>query len=337
MGYEPWHVEPVGARQMRAGGAPATGGILDQITANERRAAIAEAQGGPLHDANVQLDAQIAMQQRLAAAFGKSTQEIVKQSEQQRLLNQYAADNVEMTPKLAAGIEAYADRYAKASEELRKLNEKQQQLADWANFERETFSGFFSDFGQQIRQGASAFDALKTAGINALGRIADKLMDMATRSLWNKAFEGQSGGLFGMLLGGLTGSNSSKDFSPAGFANGGIMTAYGPMPLNYYAGGGVANSPQVAIFGEGRTPEAYVPLPDGRSIPVSMRTSPAAARPVSFNEAPVSITITGDANNETIAQIRTELEEHRRATRAGFRQVVAGESDRAQNREARAA
>ncbi len=56
-----------------------------------------------------------------------------------------------------------------------------------------------------------------------------------------------------------------------GFANGGIMTPMGPLPLNAYAGGGVASSPQVALFGEGRMPEAYVPLPDGRSIPVQMR------------------------------------------------------------------
>lgn len=55
------------------------------------------------------------------------------------------------------------------------------------------------------------------------------------------------------------------------FATGGIMTAMGPMPLKRYAGGGIANSPQLAMFGEGRQPEAYVPLPDGRSIPVTMQ------------------------------------------------------------------
>lgn len=42
------------------------------------------------------------------------------------------------------------------------------------------------------------------------------------------------------------------------------------MPLQMYANGGVATSPQVAIFGEGTTPEAFVPLPDGRSIPVTV-------------------------------------------------------------------
>lgn len=56
-----------------------------------------------------------------------------------------------------------------------------------------------------------------------------------------------------------------------GFASGGIMTNTGPLPLKTYASGGIANSPQVAVFGEGKLPEAYVPLPDGRTIPVTMK------------------------------------------------------------------
>jgi lambda family phage tail tape measure protein len=55
------------------------------------------------------------------------------------------------------------------------------------------------------------------------------------------------------------------------FANGGIMTSNGSMPLRRYANGGIATSPQIAMFGEGSRPEAYVPLPDGRSIPVTMK------------------------------------------------------------------
>jgi murein DD-endopeptidase MepM/ murein hydrolase activator NlpD len=59
--------------------------------------------------------------------------------------------------------------------------------------------------------------------------------------------------------------------SAFGFANGGIMTGDGPMPLRKYAAGGIASSPQLAMFGEGSMPEAYVPLPDGRRIPVAMK------------------------------------------------------------------
>jgi hypothetical protein len=60
---------------------------------------------------------------------------------------------------------------------------------------------------------------------------------------------------------------------PAGmaFAKGGIMSSSGPVPLKKYARGGIANSPQMAVFGEGSQPEAYVPLPDGRRIPVAMQ------------------------------------------------------------------
>jgi hypothetical protein len=55
------------------------------------------------------------------------------------------------------------------------------------------------------------------------------------------------------------------------FANGGIMTGDGPVPLKKYANGGIATSPQLALYGEGSKPEAYVPLPDGRRIPVAMQ------------------------------------------------------------------
>jgi hypothetical protein len=55
------------------------------------------------------------------------------------------------------------------------------------------------------------------------------------------------------------------------FATGGIMTSDGTMPLQRYARGGIARSPQLAMFGEGSMPEAYVPLPDGRTIPVTIR------------------------------------------------------------------
>jgi hypothetical protein len=61
---------------------------------------------------------------------------------------------------------------------------------------------------------------------------------------------------------------SISAFSTA-FADGGIMTSRGRLPLRTYSGGGIANSPQAAIFGEGRTPEAYVPVPSGK-IPVQL-------------------------------------------------------------------
>lgn len=54
------------------------------------------------------------------------------------------------------------------------------------------------------------------------------------------------------------------------FADGGIMTGGGPLALKTHEQGGVAYGPQLTLFGEGRTAEAFVPLPDGRTIPVTM-------------------------------------------------------------------
>ena len=88
------------------------------------------------------------------------------------------------------------------------------------------------------------------------------------------------GNLFGNWFNSSAASNltafSSMDFGSinafsTAFARGGIMTDRGPLPLHTYASGGIADRPQLAVFGEGRRPEAYVPLPDGRSIPVTMQ------------------------------------------------------------------
>lgn len=56
------------------------------------------------------------------------------------------------------------------------------------------------------------------------------------------------------------------------FANGGIFGKDDVIPLRAYQKGGIANSPQLALFGEGDMNEAYVPLPDGRTIPVTLST-----------------------------------------------------------------
>lgn len=75
------------------------------------------------------------------------------------------------------------------------------------------------------------------------------------------------------------------------FANGGIMTGAGEVPLRKYAAGGIANSPQLAMFGEGSQPEAYVPLPDGRTIPVTMSGGG------STNNVTVNVSVDGSSSN----------------------------------------
>jgi len=116
-------------------------------------------------------------------------------------------------------------------------------------------------------------------------------------------FGGGGGG--GFLAGGGAGftqfNASSVGFNPLAFsgtsffANGGIMTGDGPLPLNKYASGGIANSPQLAMFGEGRKPEAFVPLPDGRRIPVAMQGGSGGSTNVTVNvDASGNASVQGD-------------------------------------------
>ncbi|MBK7424504.1 MAG: hypothetical protein IPJ48_16285, partial [Propionivibrio sp.] len=114
------------------------------------------------------------------------------------------------------------------------------------------------------------------------GKAVQKMIAQAAAAhLGNLLFgdldkSGKMGGWIGKLFGAFGSSGSSYDYGAfdeliSGFANGGIMTSAGPLPLKSYAGGGIANTPQLSLFGEGRTPEAYVPLPDGKRIPVHMQ------------------------------------------------------------------
>ena len=77
--------------------------------------------------------------------------------------------------------------------------------------------------------------------------------------------------------GAAAGAADAAPFMAAFAANGGIMTSRGMLPLKAYSSGGIARGPQLAVFGEGRMPEAYVPLPDGKRIPVALQGGGAAS------------------------------------------------------------
>lgn len=101
-----------------------------------------------------------------------------------------------------------------------------------------------------------------------------------------------------------------------GFAKGGIMTDDGPLPLRAYSRGGIANSPQLALFGEGRLPEAYVPLPDGRRIPVAMEGGPAAP------SQPITVNVAVDASGSQVQGNSNQGEQLGRAVAAAVQQEL---------------
>ena len=115
---------------------------------------------------------------------------------------------------------------------------------------------------------------------------------------------------------------SGLDFAGMfGFASGGVMTSAGPLPLRAYASGGVANSPQLALYGEGSSPEAYVPLPDGRTIPVTMKGAGTVVKvDVHNNAGPdtrASATATTDSTGNTQIMVMVEKIEGMMGRRIG--------------------
>lgn len=119
-------------------------------------------------------------------------------------------------------------------------------IATGAKSAREAFADFASSVAEQLMRAA-----IQMAIIGPLMRGM-----------------GMAFGGVGFAEGGIMTSSGPRSLPK--YANGGIMSSHGDIPLKTYSRGGIANSPQMAIFGEGKMPEAFVPLPDGRRIPVKM-------------------------------------------------------------------
>ncbi|RVD44216.1 hypothetical protein EN742_03015 [Mesorhizobium sp. M4A.F.Ca.ET.020.02.1.1] len=82
---------------------------------------------------------------------------------------------------------------------------------------KDTFKGFFTDMFSGLREGKSLWESFKDAAVNALGKIADKLIDRGLDGIFNSIFgDGQTSG--GGLLSQLLGNSGSQ--SPSS-ANGG--------------------------------------------------------------------------------------------------------------------
>ena len=136
------------------------------------------------------------------------------------------------------------------------------------------FGGISSAIRDLVTTGSADFKSFATGLLSDMADIiAQQLIVAQLAKLLKQLLSSISGGPSGGGGGeGLEKTLTNPDFLKySSFANGGVMTDHGPLKMQTYASGGIANSPQFAEFGEGSMPEAYVPLPDGRSIPVSLK------------------------------------------------------------------
>jgi len=120
-----------------------------------------------------------------------------------------------------------------------------------------TFDAFASGLASVIDGTKSAKEAWKNFAVATLKLIAQLIAKMVALKIAQSFLGGGSVALEdGGVLPGVNTDNA--------------------VPVQGYARGGIATSPQLAVFGEGSKNEAFVPLPDNRSIPVTFTGAQAS-------------------------------------------------------------
>jgi tape measure domain-containing protein len=195
--------------------------------------------------------------------------------------NPALAEHVRLLRERAAALDAATEKQKKDSESIGEGIK--QRLQDYYNSVKDLggaigdavvsgLQGLEDQLTAFVTTGKANFKELAASILNDLARIAIRAAIIAP---------------IVKALGGI--------FPNFKFANGGIMTGDGPVPLKKYAKGGIANSPQLALYGEGSKPEAYVPLPDGRRIPVAMQNGSGGSTSVVVNVDAKGTSVQGDA------------------------------------------
>ncbi len=202
---------------------------------------------------------------RLAAARRDSANQLATLAAQARELAEAAPGN----EKLADALKKIEESARQAADGASLLNQRVKELAD-------PEAGFAKGLRLVAEEADQIGRQMESATVRAFNGMADALVNFVMtgkldfRSLANSII---SDLIRIQIQRAITLPLARAMSSFFGFADGGVMTSAGPMALRSYASGGIANSPQLALFGEGSRPEAYVPLPDGRSIPVTMSGS----------------------------------------------------------------
>lgn len=236
------------------------------------------AQGGGLDEERIQRAKDLAQEikdmrldewdRNQAKAIRESTQELTHKNEQMdRMLEAYGQGGAAVqtltgqleleNEAMRLGIDLASEQGKEWSLLYRRSQELEGGIDDIADAQQKS-AGYAREFGSAYVGEMEAVIWNSKNAEEAVRNLGQAILQIAMR----KAILEPAGAAFGSML-----------TSMVGFADGGVMTGQGQMSLRKYASGGIANSPQLAMFGEGSRPEAYVPLPDGRSIPVTMNGS----------------------------------------------------------------
>ncbi|MDI4664528.1 hypothetical protein K9U40_09345 [Xanthobacter autotrophicus] len=184
-------------------------------------------------------------------ALGMTTQAAAEYKFMQQALATAQEHNLKLSPEQVAQLQQLAARYGDVTAAMEKTRASQERLRE---LQSELGTLATSSIMGLVDGTKTWNDALK----DSLKLLADLLLKSVL--LGEGPFGNGGGGAIGTIVKSVGGA--------FGFADGGVMTPQGPRQLKRFASGGVSR--KAAIFGEAG-PEAAVPLPDGRRIPVDMR------------------------------------------------------------------
>lgn len=213
-----------------------------------------------------------------AGAVGLSTEAKVRGKAAADLFAAARRDEVELTGEETRKILELAAAEGRAAQAAKDAEQRWRGITDAVQFGGNQLISVLDKVGERGARLSDIFRSVEQAIRHALLQAALLGQGPFAGILGLQAVPGTGapGGVLGSALSSLGPGPPSLAFDL-----GGIMTRYGALPLHRYDAGGVADRPQLALFGErGRKrPEAYVPLPDGRSIPVSISTAGAHIAP----------------------------------------------------------
>jgi Prophage tail length tape measure protein len=143
-----------------------------------------------------------------ANMMGAPKEVLTQFAKEQELVNAALKDGKKLTPELTQEIAKLASGYSMAEKAAELAEAAQKKIADGIAFAREVTGGFFNDLKSGLESGKSLWQSLGDAAVNALSKIADKLLNEVLDALFkvNNAASGAGGGggFWGALLGGIS-------------------------------------------------------------------------------------------------------------------------------------
>lgn len=224
-----------------------------------------------------------------------------------------SAEDVQIAQQLKSIYPDVATALGSVEAQALRTNNAMQQLGSLG---QDVNRSFWAEAGQNLRNGVTGWAAWANAGLNALGRIGDKLIQMAADKLWTSAFGGSSGlGGLGGLISGLFGGGGAAASAATGSV--GVVGAAGGMvvPTFFHGGGDVGSGGTqrgafpVSMFHQAPrfhlgTDEVPAILQRGEKVIPKGQNDNSGSRMISVS-MPVSVSADGSDGQSVVSAVRS--------------------------------